>query len=569
MTKLKDTLAYRYAAAAMDGRHSFTYKKQKHNCYTSEITKLTFKRFFDDIKEKKFELSVASGYAMIQFVETCLKFYKGSKKGQPFELEAWQHFYYMNLYGWKNGRFKRFLQDYLEIARKNGKTHMLAIRALFHILLEGENAAQVYAGATKEEQARIVVNDAGKIAKASPFIKGMFDLKSKDGLIRHLYSPTMDSFMRALGQDSDTDDGFDPSYGIIDEYHAHKNDKTIEIIESGMVSRENPVISIITTAGFDFNSPCYKITRKTGLDVLNGVIRHDEGFYMIYCMDEKDDPDDPKNWVKSNPNMGASVVPETFMKRYNNAKTQGSTKWSKFRTKNLNEWVNSPDTWIRKDIVIANDHGIELAELLGKDCYVGFDLATATDMSSASFFFPNVRENVHAIKVYFYLPEEKVRDRNDGWDYSDHVKNGFIKVTGLAKHDNRFLAKDIIDNSTKYNIKMIGFDPYVADHQVITELRDLDVEGIQVAQGPGTLHLPTDTFESIISAREADLLKNPVLIQQFDNVQIKIDHNGNKKPDKKLSAGKIDGIAATNNAIAAWIHDTAEEKEEEPQIFII
>ena len=173
---MKDTLAYRYAAAIMDGKDKFTYQKKKHICTVGDITRLTIQRFFNDLDEKRYELDSKAGYIPIQFIENFLHHWKGNKAGHKFELEAWQHFYFLNLFGWLNDKGdKRFIRSYLEVARKNGKTSMQGTVGVYHITTE--QTAHCYVGATKEDQAIITVNDAGRIIQRSPQLKNMFEVR--------------------------------------------------------------------------------------------------------------------------------------------------------------------------------------------------------------------------------------------------------------------------------------------------------------------------------------------------------------------------------------------------------
>lgn len=554
MTNLKDTLAYRYASAVMEDKDSFEYNGRIHNSRVSSTTRLSIVRFFADLEAGKFELNYKMGYLPIQFIENLLYHYKGHKAGQNFELEAWQHFYFMNLYGWiKDDGLRRFLFDYTEVARKNGKTALCGGRGIYHLIGEDEAGPQVYAGATKEDQARIVVNDSAKMIQKSPALKKYFKFQEHAGVVKSFYMPSKSGYFRALGQDSNTNDGFDPSLGIIDEYHEHKNTGTIDVIESGMVARKQPQLSIITTAGFNKTYPCFSVTRKSAIEVLKGTIQNDSAFYMIYTMDEADDYADPENWYKSNPNLGASVLVETLKGNYNNAKAQGSTKWINFLTKNLNIWTDAPDQWIDTDIIKANNQGITEAELIGAECFMGIDLGSSSDFSSVVLFFPNIREGVHAVKAKFFQPMRALRDRVDGYDFTEWKNEGYITISGEDASDHRIVAREIKREMDKYKVNMVGYDPYAATHSLLPDLIDAGLNCVPIRQTIGYLSIPTKEVESMMLRKELDLMNNPVLIWQFGNVVLKMDDNGNIKPNKGKSENKIDGVASLVNAVAVWM----------------
>ncbi|GAH01029.1 unnamed protein product, partial [marine sediment metagenome] len=220
-----------------------------------------------------------------------------------------QRFYFASLFGWvnKNTGLRRFKESYKEVARKDGKTTELAIVSLTHLMIDKEEGSQVYCGATKEAQATILVNDAGKIINKTPELKNRFRLfTNREKYSRVVYDKTS-SFIAPVGADSKTLDGFDPSVGNVDEYHEHKTDEVLNVIVSGMGSRREPLLNIITTAGFNKNYPCYSVKRKTAIEILKGVKVDETFFIMIFTLDDGDDWKDESVWIKANPNLGVSV----------------------------------------------------------------------------------------------------------------------------------------------------------------------------------------------------------------------------------------------------------------------
>jgi phage terminase large subunit-like protein len=129
--------------------------------------------------------------------------------------------------------------------------------------------AQVYCTATKMKQARIVWKQAKKFIEIEPDLKELFNIKDHDAIIESI--DTGGEIM-ALGRDTGTIDGFDPHGGIIDEYHAHPTNQMLKQLEDGSVNQLESLISIITTAGFNLNGPCYK-EYEYCCNVLEGIFK--------------------------------------------------------------------------------------------------------------------------------------------------------------------------------------------------------------------------------------------------------------------------------------------------------
>jgi len=115
------------------------------------------------------------------------------------------------------------------------------------------------------------------------------------------------SSLRVFAADDSKLDGFNASFGLVDEYHSAKNSKVRDVIKSSMGMRENPHLCTITTAGFDKALPCYKL-RTTAVEVLNNLKQDDSFFIAIYCLDPQDSWTDASNWVKCTPNLDVTVT---------------------------------------------------------------------------------------------------------------------------------------------------------------------------------------------------------------------------------------------------------------------
>lgn len=521
--------------------------------------RLAVERFIRDIERKEFVFDYKTGIRLIEYCEKCCRHWKGSYAGKPIILNPHQHFDFIQLVGWKrdDGR-RRFRRSYKEVARKNFKTTESAIKAGYFITKDGEQGAQVYAAATKEEQATIVINDLGRIIENSPELRNRFNLfKYKEYVKRVVYPPT-NSFAKPIGRDSNTQDGFDPYIAIVDEYHAHNDSGLLNVLESGMGMRTQPLIDIITTAGYNQAGPCYEL-RKLCIDILEGTKTDDSLLAMIYTLDSVEDWEDETQWIKANPNMldtnlRDKIIMPYLRDRYKQAKNEGATKEVDFKTKNLNVWCDAPTVWIPDAIVLKNNHGITDDHLLGRVCFGGLDLASGIDLNAFALLFPDCAningKSIHAIKLWVFMPEDKIKDNTLRFDYSEWVRAGYIITTPGNIIDHNFLVHFIGEETRKYNFYSGAYDPYLAHHGTIQGLTSQGLTWHPISQGWKTISTPTKELEKRAHNAELEYFNNPVFRWMLSNTALVRDPNDNVKINKGISNGKIDGIAATINALA-------------------
>lgn len=329
--------------------HPYVKKVLDNNIVTCDYIKMACQRHLDDIanaKNKGLIWKPEEGNRIIKYTST-LRHHKGeaAKRGDPFKLELHQQFYFQSLFGWykynsDGEEVRRFRTSYKEVARKNGKTTECAVKSLYHLDMDNEEGAQAYFVATKEEQARIGFKDVQEIARKSGLLEEGFKIFTKSVTYQR-----RGGVIRPVGSDSNTQDGFDPSLAIVDEYHAHKDDSMLNVMESGMGARKQPLIDIITTSGYNKQGPCFAL-RNVCVDILQGKIVDDSMLALIFTLDDGDDWENPDLWIKANPNLGVSVNFDFLRDRYVKAINEGSSKETDFKTKNLNMWVDASEVWI-------------------------------------------------------------------------------------------------------------------------------------------------------------------------------------------------------------------------------
>ena len=506
---------------------------------------LACQRYLDDWKRDDlyFDWKVVKKFVAFS---SCLKHFKGEFAGRPIDLEPWQIFIVANVFGWKKKSTGKRRYTYADVfvPRKNGKTTFAAVLALYCMMLDGESGAEVYAAAVDREQARICFEASKELIRVS-----MFSRLVKTYTSSLVYQKTASSY-KPLSKETKNKDGLNPSCAVCDERHAWQTNEIFEVLKTGIGARSQPLIFSISTAGNDTSLP-YFSDIKFLKEVMLGIKEKDNHFIMLYTPDDEDAWDDPMTWHKVNPNYGVSLSPTYMENEYLEAKQKGGTVLAAFCTKNLNKWVDAPTVWIADDTVKENNHDLDESQLLGEECYVGIDIASKTDLTCASFFFPKYK----AFKYLFIIPEAKVIELEDRVDYRRWAEQGWVTVAPGKVIDEEWYLERLKIELDKYNVKCIAYDPWGMWNMIQKFGRYQEVL-LEYQQSIRYMSVPTKWFESAVLKSELNFMHNPILRWNMQNVVIYTDPNANIKLDKARSRNKIDGVVATVNAVGGWLNKT-------------
>ncbi len=488
-----------------------------------------------------------------QAAEHALRFFgflrhsKGEWAGQPFLLEPWQQFIVWVVFGWKReDGFRRFRTAYIEVPRKNGKTTLMAGLGLYLMVADGEPGAEVYAAATKRDQAKLCWSEAVRMRAASPALTRMIQhFKSSDNLS---VEATASRFM-PLGADADTMDGLNVHGAIIDELHRHRNRNVVDVLETATGARRQPLQIEITTAGSDQATVCYE-HHEYSRRLLEGTVHDDTWFAFIATIDEDDEWTDEVAWAKANPNLGVSVKIDDLRRKAERARQLPSAQ-NAFKRLHLDVWTQQVDRWISLELWDANAGELSPAELEealeGRECFGGLDLSSVSDISAWLMVFPR-EDDPEALDILarFWCPEARVNDHANQYaeQYQQWAAAGYLETTRGEAIDYAFIRKAILEDAERYAIKSLNVDRLFQGYQLSQELLD---EGLQVfgfGLGFISMAMPMKEFERRLLEHKLHHGGNPVLRWMADNVAVRQDPAGNLKPDKAASQGKIDGIVA-------------------------
>jgi phage terminase large subunit-like protein len=496
---------------------------------------------------------------------------KGILKGKLIEPTIIQKFVFGNIYGWYHigTGYRRFNKFYWQVARKNAKSQSLALAGTFELMAFLENEmSEVFCAATKTEQAKIVYDEAAAMLNACALLKDKYRIAY--GRITHKKT---DSVMRCLSEeDRKTGDGLNPQFGIIDEYHAHEDSLIYDIIDSGMGARAQPLLGIITTAGFDLNNPCYRVEYDLVSKILNpdsGVVL-DSYFVMINELDTNDtsedlfigekkiapgelvdDINDESVWQKANPIICSYPEGVEYLRKKLKEAIEAPEKMRNFLTKHMNVWVNQRE-FAYMNMAQWKACAGKFPDLMGLAVNIGGDLSQKDDLTSVGYEF--IIEDRYYVRSRSFIPEQTLEEKikkNIKIPWRLWVDQGYITVTEGAAVDYRFVKKCIDEDieKNKWDVRSIGLDPWNSSQLLSDFVEDYGEEKvIEIRQGTQTLSEPTKDFRVLVKARRLVHEDNPVLNFAVLNAVVRSDHNGNIKLDKEKSKEKIDPLSAIINA---------------------
>lgn len=514
--------------------------------------KLAIDRHLNDLKRKDIFFSEDKAMDFLRFSAKC-RYTKGDLASQKKRIEytPQQLFRYWVLMGWQNlDGNRRFRKVYFEVARKNGKSEEAAVLCAYLLLFDKEYGAEIYTAATKHEQAKIVFLAAKemikKMSQESSRVKELATIGATNVSILNTNSK-----LEPLSSRSEKQDGLNPHGAIVDEYHAHSTSDLLEVIQTGMGSRSQPMLFIITTAGFEKQYPCYSEERKVATEILEGKKTDDSLFTVIYTLDADDDWKDEKVWIKANPNIGITPTWEYMRQQLTQAINQGIHKEIQFKTKNLNVWTDSSMSWISDDNWMKCAG--EIPDLTGRACYGGLDLAAVSDMNAFVLVFPPSKEGEKVWVVpHFWIPQSTIERKSEIGDYKTWQRNGFIKPAGVDVIDNNTILAGILELYEKYDIKNFTFDRWGAFNGIIQGLAEQGINGLEFGQGYKSMSQPSKELEALVMSKNIAHGGNPVLRWQAGNIELSIDPADNIKIDKGKSREKVDGMVALVMALACW-----------------
>jgi phage terminase large subunit-like protein len=550
---------------------------------------------------------------VIDFFPAVLRLNGGQFEDKPFELHPSQIFKIGSIYGWRrdDGR-RRYRRAYIEEGKGNGKTPLAAGIGLYSLFADGEARAEVYAAASKKDQAEIMFRDAVAMWEQSPRLRARLT-PSGQNPVNNLSDLQTGSFFRPISSTvrsaksptpGSGQSGPRPSCALCDEVHEHRDGTTIEMLERGFKFRLQPLLVMITNSGSDRNSVCWQ-EHQHALRVAAGELPYeqsDDTFSYVCALDEDDDPlKDPKCWIKANPLLGVTITADYLAGVVAQAKAIPG-KLNNILRLHFCQWTDAERAWMPREtleqVVVkfdtVHEYRAEIAKHEGKEVSVGVDLSAAQDLTCEAFAVEtgttdverqNPDGSVSQVKaptfdawVEAWTPGDTISERSirDSAPYEVWHKQGWLNAPAGRIIRLDYPAAHLADVSTRFPIRLVAYDRY-AFRRFEEELDDMGCtpqliehpQGgkkrgaipIELAQRakrthqemPQGLWMPGSVaeLEEIILEKRIRIFGNPVLISAIMSAVFEEDPYGNRWFSKRRATGRIDALVALAQAIGA------------------
>lgn len=472
------------------------------------------------------------------------------------QLEPWQCWVLTTLFGWLHaeGGLRRFRQAFILVPRKNAKSTLGAVVALYMLTADGEGGPECYSAATTRDQAMVVASILWEMTFRSPQFREYFGVRLGAKTSRTLEVPATAGKFGPLSADANTLDGLNVSLAIVDELHAHKTRAVWDVLNTATGARLQPLLFAISTAGTNIGGICYELVgylRK----VLEGALSDETTFGIEYTTDEGDPWDSEATWRKANPNYGVSVNPADLARKANQARHSPAAV-NNFLTKHLNVWVQGESAWLDMDEWRAcADATLSLGQLAANQvpCWIGVDLAETRDIAALVALF-RLEDDRFAAIGKFFLPEAAAR-ASPVAQYSGWVREGQLVVTDGNVADYQRIEDAILEWSAQLNVQEIDFDRALAEQMQQRLMLRLGATPpvITVAQSVLTMNPAMERFEQFVSRKQFVHTGDPVLTWMASNVVVYRNYKDEIYPRKaggKDSHNKIDGMVALLTALS-------------------
>lgn len=524
---ISDDRVTRYAEAVTQGEIS-----------SSTLVQLACARHLTDLNNPAWVFDRQAAEKVFQFYAQ-LRHYKGEWAGTPILLEPFQAFIIGSLFGWKSSEtgLRRFRQAYLEQPRGQGKSTMAAGVSLRLAFFDREPGAEVYCCATHRAQAKITWQAAKEMVLRSG-LKQRIQVR-----VSNMHEAASSSRLEPLGADADTLDGLRPNGVILDEIHAMKSSRMVDVMTTATGTRRQPLVFEITTAAIGQHGVCWDHHDYTS-KVLRGIVDDPSWFGMIIGADPDDDWTDPSVWKKANPNLGISIKLDDLARKCKKAKHIVSDE-PEFRRLHLGQWVQQAEKYISLSDwdKPENSAPIDRASLRNRPCIIGMDVSSKSDFTALVAIFA-LPEGRFAVLPTIFAPQSALQQaRRESIPLAAWTREGFLKVTSGDVIDQAAIRNEVMAMSKEFKVVELAFDAWNATI-LATELQAEGITVVEVRQGFRTLSEPTKELAALLANGQLQHGGHPVLRWMADNMTVRQDANGNIAPDKARASEKIDGIVA-------------------------
>ncbi|MBB6692325.1 terminase large subunit [Cohnella xylanilytica] len=506
-----------------------------------------YQRLVEEIRNPgKYVFDEAKANKPIEFIEAFCKHSKGEWAGQPVLLEMFQKAYIAALFGFIDSGtgLRRYRESLFYVARKNGKSTMLAGIAAYMMVADGEGGAEVYSTATKRDQARILFDETHNMIKQSPDLSKHIKKRKSD-----LYFPLTMSKFQPLGKNSNTLDGLNAHCVIMDELHGVTDRNLYEVMKQSQSARRQPLLIMITTAG-TVRECIFDDMYAYAVNVVDGKFQDDSFLPILYELDEREEWTDTAMWEKANPGLGTIKKRDDLSRKVEKAKNSPNDI-SGVLTKDFNVRDTIASAWLTFDD-INNEDTFDISRF--KNCYAigGADLSITTDLTAATLLMMDKETQQRFVHQMYWLPRASFEKRvqMDKIPYDKWLQKGLLRLCNGNSINYADVTAWFLEMVNEHGITplWVYYDSYSAKYWV-EEMEQHGFKMERCIQGAKTLSLPMQMMGADLQAKRINYNNNPILKWCLTNTGIQTDRNGNIVPVKNQAAKmRIDGMASMLDA---------------------
>ena len=513
-------------------------KKPKTVSFLNKIT--------DEVEEHTYIFDEKKANRPIQFIEKYCKHSKGKWAGKPVILELWQKAHIQALYGFvdKETGLRKYRKFVLFVGKKNGKSTEGSGLGLYQLTSDGEGGAEVYSVATQKDQAKIIWEEAKRMAAKSPALN-----KRTRRLVNGIFYDKTESLFKAVASETDSLDGLNGSAILADEIWAWRDKGLLDIMSDSISVREQPIIFEFSTMGkireavFDGEYEYLEAVIK-GYEGLEGGIVDETVLPFIYELDEAKEWTDEKAWIKANPNLGVTKTYKYLRDKVEKAQKKPD-ELSNLLCKEFNVRTTAQEAWLDFDTV-NNETTFDMEEIFDTYAIGGVDLSSTTDLTCATLLI--MKHNKKYVIQQYFIPSERLefKIKDDKIPYDKWEKRGLVTICEGAKVNYSDVTQWFLRMNDEYKISTlwIGYDPWNTQYWV-EEMKEYGFEMVEVRQGPKTMSNPMKQLEADLIEKNVIYNNNPVLKWCLCNTSVKRDENDNIRPVKgQKQRARIDGTVS-------------------------
>lgn len=468
----------------------------------------------------------------------------GSMAGSPFIVYPWQAegiirpiFDPVDAAGRRKVRVA-----VITLPRKNGKTGVTSILSVYGLAFDGEPQAEIVLAANSKDQARILFRMCKNLVEKTPELSARIEVVESRNRLVHRRSG---SFLHVVSADVRLQHGSEPHFVIYDELGQAKSADLWQTLTGGQGARVQPLAIAISTLGPKHPGNPLLELRDYGEQIGAGTVV-DDSFHFLYHGAADDLPwDEEDTWRIANPAIesGFRDIEEIRRAALKAKRLPSYRSW--FEAYYLNREIDARPQFIAPADWLAGKGYVDIESLRGRRAWAGLDLSSTTDITALVLLVED--DDGFTLLPWFWVPADTVAERTEsqGVPYRQWVDMELITATPGRAIDRRSIAIQMAEVAAMFDLQLCAYDRWrIEDLRRVLDDEGIDVELHPHGQGFKDMSVSLDRFEELVLAGKIRHDGNPVFTWMLSNVAIDTDPAGGRKPSKRQSKSKIDGVVA-------------------------